>query len=289
MTMIPRFELHRPSDLGEALALLNDLEDVACYAGGTELVQVMKMGFAHVRHLVDLKGITELGGIDELPDGTLRIGATVTHREIEGSSVVGSRLPVLAELERQIANVRIRNVGTLGGNLCFAEPHSDPAALLLACEATITLAGPDGGRRKMSLDEFLVDALTTAREEGELMTEVTVPPLPADGRLAYRRLALTERPTVSVACRLRVTGDGRIEEPRIVVGSVGPRPVVCGASEQLSGVNADAVAGATDEIARACAAEVESLDDLDLPPAYLRNLVAVSVRGALADTMKGTA
>lgn len=287
--MIPRFELHRPSDLREALALLGELEDVACYAGGTELVQVMKMGFAQVRHLVDLKRIAELGGIDELPDGTLRIGATVTHREIEGSSAVGRRLPVLAELERQIANVRIRNVGTLGGNLCFAEPHSDPAALLLACEATVTLAGPDGGRRSMGLGDFLLDALTTAREEGEIMTGVTVPPLPADGHLAYRRLALTERPTVSVACRLRVTDDGRIEEPRIVVGSVGPRPVVCLASEQLSGLSVDAVAGATEEIAQACAAEVEPLDDLDLAPAYLRNLVAVSVGRALADSIGGTA
>ena len=286
--MIPRFELHRPSDLEEALALLGELEDVACYAGGTELVQVMKMGFAQVRHLVDLKQIADLGGVHELPDGTLRIGATVTHREIEGSAAIGRRLPVLADLERQIANVRIRNVGTLGGNLCFAEPHSDPAALLLACEAKVNLAGPDDERRSLGLDEFLLDALTTAREEGEIMTDVTVPPLPADVRLAYRRLALTERPTVSVACRLRVTDAGRIEEPRIVVGSVGPRSIVCAASEQLSGLSLDAATSATEEVAQACAAEVEPLDDLDLPPAYLRNLVAVSVRHALDDSLGGT-
>lgn len=279
--MIPRFELHRPSELEEAVALLGEFEDVACYAGGTELVQVMKMGFAQARHLVDLKRIAKLGGIDDLPGGTLRIGATVTHREIEGSSVVGSRLPVLAELERRIANVRIRNVGTIGGNLCFAEPHSDPATLLLACDATVTLAGPDGGRRTLGLDEFLLDAFTTAREEGEIMTDVLVPSLPADGRLAYRRLALTQRPTVSVACRLRVTDAGRIEDPRIVVGSVGPRPVVCAAPEQLRGLEVDAVAHVAEEVAHACAREVEPLDELELAPAYLQNLVAVMVRRAL--------
>ncbi len=283
--MIPRFQLHRPSDLDEAITLLGELDDVACYAGGTELVQVMKMGFAHARHLVDLKRIPRLGEVVVESDGALRIGATVTHREIETSPVIGASLPVLVDLERQVANVRIRNVGTLGGNLCFAEPHSDPAALLLACEATVTLAGPAGSRRTLGLEEFLVDAFTTAREETEIMTAVNVPAQPSDARLAYRRFALTERPTVSVACRLRLTGEGTIVEPRLVVGSVGPRPVACDAARQLEGLRVDDGAAAIEEIAHACASEVEPLDTTEVGPAYLANLVAVNVRRALGDAL----
>lgn len=285
--MIPPFELHRPSRLDEALDLLGELDEAACYAGGTELLQVMKMGFAHARHLIDLKRIPELGGIEELSDGALRIGATITHREIETSSTIGSRLPVLAELEHRVANVRIRNVGTIGGNLCFAEPHSDPAALLLACRAGVVLAGP-GGRRRLDLDDFVLDAFTTARDEREIMVEVIVPPLPADGRIAYRRLALGERPTVSVACRLRITDAGRIADPAVVVGSVGPRPLVCDASRQLEGLDAAEAGRASAEIAAACAGEVELLDELELSPRYLRHLVAVTAQQAMADALSGS-
>lgn len=285
--MIPGFELHRPGRLEEAVELLHELEDVACYAGGTELVQVMKMGLARVQHLVDLKPIEELGGIADDPHGALRIGATVTHRDIEESEAVRRRLPALGELERQIANIRIRNVGTIGGNLCFAEPHSDPATLLLACDASVSLAGAEG-RRTLSLDDFLLDAFTTAREESEVMTNVFVPALPAGARIAYRRFALTERPTVSVACRLDLAPDGTVENSRIVIGSVGARPVLCASPEQLGGLDAAAVARGAEEIGYACAGEVEPLDELELAPAYLQNLIAVNVRKALGEAI-GTA
>jgi carbon-monoxide dehydrogenase medium subunit len=282
--MIPVFELHRPSDLDEALSLMTGLDEVACYAGGTELIQVMKMGFADARHLIDLKPIAELGGIDVLPGGALRIGATVTHRDIEHSAVVAERLPTLVALEHHVANVRIRNVGTLGGNLCFAEPHSDPATLLVACEATVTLAGEAAPRRTLSLEDFLVDAFTTDRADAEILTEVTIPALPADTRLSYRRFALTERPAVSVACRVRVV-DGRLADARIVVGAVGPKAVSCRAAASLDGLSTDALRKAIGDVAVACAEEVEPLDELDLDPAYLRNLVAVHVRRALADAL----
>ena len=282
--MIPRFQLHRPTSLDEAVELLGELDEVACYAGGTELVQVMKMGFAQARHLVDLKRIDQLDGITDEEDGTMRIGATVTHRTIGDSQVIRRRLPALCALEHQIANIRIRNVGTIGGNLCFAEPHSDPATLLLACDASVGLAGGEG-RRTLSLDDFLLDAFTTAREETEIMTHVSVPPMAAGARIAYHRLALTERPTVSVACRLDHTPEGTVEDPRIVIGSVGPRPIACAAPAQLRGLDSAAVAQVADEMSHACASEVEPLDELELSPAYRQNLVAVMVRRALGEAI----
>ena len=280
--MIPAFELHRAADVEEAVSLLSSLEDAACYAGGTELLQVMKMGFATPGHLVDLKPIAELGGIAVTADG-LRIGATVTHREIERSPLIAEELPALVALEHQVANIRIRNVGTLGGNLCFAEPHSDPAALLVACAATVTFAGT-AGRRTIALEDFLLDAFVTDRDEGEILTDVTIPPL--DGRaLAYRRFALTERPTVSIAVQACIKG-GRFLAPRIVVGAVGATPLVCQAAAALDGLPIGDVQAAGGDVASACSGEVDPMD-VEVGDAYLRNLVAVLVRRALADLVDG--
>jgi xanthine dehydrogenase YagS FAD-binding subunit len=116
--MIPRFSLARPRTLEEAWeALAAAGGDGAYYAGGTELLQVMKMGLAQFGTLIDLKGIEELHGIAGTEDGSLRIGGAATHREIERSPIVRERLPALARLEQHVANVRVRNQGTLGGNV----------------------------------------------------------------------------------------------------------------------------------------------------------------------------
>ena len=138
--MIPRFSLVRPTSLEDAFAAYDAAAGDAAYiAGGTELLQVMKMGFAQFGTLIDLKRVPDLRGIEAV-NGGLRIGATMTHREIERSAVVADAVPGLVALERRVANARVRNTGTLGGNLAFAEPHSDPATFLIACGATVDIA-----------------------------------------------------------------------------------------------------------------------------------------------------
>jgi aerobic carbon-monoxide dehydrogenase medium subunit len=180
--MIPRFALARPRTIDDAFAAFAKAGGEGAYiAGGTELLQVMKMGFAQFRALIDLKGIAELHGIARTADG-LRIGATTTHREIERSAEVGAAMPALVEMERGVANVRVRSTGTIGGNLAFAEPHSDPATLLLACGATVELAGP-GGRRTLSVADFILGPLFTARDPEEIVTAVNIPAAaPGEGR-----------------------------------------------------------------------------------------------------------
>ena len=171
--------------------------DAAYYAGGTELLQVMKMGFAQFGTLIDLKGLPELKGIEERADGSLRIGAGVTHREIERSPAVGRRLAGMVRLERHVANVRVRNAGTIGGNLAFAEPHSDPATFLLACDARVELTGA-AGTRSLTIEELIVGPLLTSREDDELLVAIEVPAAaPGEGR-AYDKLAFFERPAASV-------------------------------------------------------------------------------------------
>lgn len=281
--MIPPFHLHRPETVAEAATLLRDVEDVAPYAGGTELLQLMKLGLARFEHLVDLKRLDELNGIERSEDGELRIGATTTHREIERSPLVARWFPTLAALERQVANVRVRNVGTLGGNLCFAEPHSDPATLLLACGASVELAST-AGVRVISVDEFLVDVLTTERRDDELLTAVLVPPSPQGTAFGYRRLALAERPTVCAGCRVRVE-DGIVVEARVVIGAVGPRPVVCAAAGSLAGLSPSEARRSARSVASSCADQTEASDDDQASADYKRHLASVLAERAIADAL----
>src|SRR5581483_4311268 len=217
---LPPFDLHRASSVEEARELLVRYgDDAAAICGGTELLLLLKLGFAAYGHLVDLKGIEELGGI-RAENGALVIGATATHREIERSPLVLERLPALARMEREVANLRVRNVGTLGGNLCFSDPHSDPATFLLALDAEVEV---DGARRPLA--EFLVGPYEVALEQGQLLHAVRIPLPTAGTRIVHKKLSFHERPAATVACAVRAEG-GTIVEARVAVGSVGPRAVL---------------------------------------------------------------
>jgi carbon-monoxide dehydrogenase medium subunit len=280
--MIPRFSLVRPVTLDDAFAAFEAADGDAAYiAGGTELLQVMKMGFAQFGTLIDLKRIPELQGI--ALNGSLRIGAAVTHREIERSAAVTEAVPGLAALERRGANVRVRNTGTLGGNLAFAEPHSDPATFLLACGATVEVAAPGGARRRIPIADFVVGPLATALEPGEVLIAIDVPrPVRGEGR-AYDKLAFFERPAASVAVRL-VVADGAITEATVAVGSIGEIPeAVPAAADAFIGVAATAseVDAAADR-AREAISAVDTVADLNGSADYKRHLAAVLLRRAAA-------
>src|SRR5439155_8160590 len=147
MMLLRRFEIHQPSTVAEAAQMRAHFgEQASLYAVGTELLLAMKHDVLRYKHLIDVKVIPELDAI-ELRDGMMiRIGAAATHRSIERSALLRSRLPVFTDMESLVANVRVRNTGTLGGNLCFAEPHSDPATLLLVLGASVAVEGPQRRR-----------------------------------------------------------------------------------------------------------------------------------------------
>lgn len=131
MTTLAPVAIHPVTSVAEATEILSELGDGAVvYAGGTELLLLMKLGFAAYGHLVDVKPIAELSGVSVV-EGHLRIGGAVTHRAIERSPLVVAGWPALRQMERSLANIRVRNVGSLGGYLAFADPHSDPVALAL--------------------------------------------------------------------------------------------------------------------------------------------------------------
>jgi carbon-monoxide dehydrogenase medium subunit len=223
VTTLAPFQLHVAQSVADATGLLGELgEDAVIYAGGTELLLLMKLGFAAYGHLVDIKRIDELRGIT-VSEGTLRIGAAVTHRQIERSPAVLAGWPELARLEGYLANIRVRSVGTLGGNLSFADPHSDPATFLLAAEARLVVGAGDV-RRNVPVTEFTTGPYETVLGPGEVLVAVELPPVGSGAAMVHHRFAFHERPAATVSCLVRVE-DGLIAETRVAVGSVGVRPV----------------------------------------------------------------
>jgi carbon-monoxide dehydrogenase medium subunit len=243
----------------------------------------MKMGLAEFDHLIDLKAIDALQHI-EMQAGSLRIGAAATHRQVEQSSVVRSHLPSLADLEKQVANVRVRNSGSIGGNLCFAEPHSDPATLLIAAGAYVQLECANA-TRDVSLTDFILGPFSTARNSDEILVSIIVPPIGPSTFVAYRKIAFRERPVATVAARFTIT-DGLIEEPIVVVGAVGDRPVALAAAGiPLAGVPLGESDIAITAAAATAAAECDAASDLGGSEDYQRHLVRVLTRRALLDAV----
>jgi carbon-monoxide dehydrogenase medium subunit len=230
--ILPRFEMHRPDTLEEAAALLAEYgDDAALYCGGTELLLLMKLGFAEYGHLIDVKRIPELRAVT-VRDGALRIGAAVTHRSIETSPQVRSVWSPLADMERGVANLRVRNQGTLGGNLCFSDPHSDPATFLLVARASLTSRRRGGRERNVSIEEFGRGPFETLLEPDEVLVSIEVPALPPAASVVHKKYSFHERPAATLTC-MTVVEDGRVSGVRIAVGSVGVVPVRATEAERL--------------------------------------------------------
>jgi carbon-monoxide dehydrogenase medium subunit len=278
---LPPFDLHPATTVDEARDLLvSHGDDAAVICGGTELLLLLKLGYASYGHLVDIRHVADLGGI-RLDHGTLTIGATATHREIERSPVVRDALPALAAMERHVANLRVRNAGTLGGNLCFSDPHSDPATFLLALDAEAEWDG-----RRAPLADFLVGPYQTKLEQGQLLRAVHIPLPPVGTNVVHRKLAFHERPAATVTCALRIE-NGAVAEARIAVGSVGVAAVRATAAEaRLVGASPHDD-GAIGEAAEVAAESAEAIDDANGTAEYKKHLVRVLVRRCFDEAVEG--
>jgi aerobic carbon-monoxide dehydrogenase medium subunit len=284
---LPPFTLHHPGSVGQASRLLTDLgDDAAAYCGGTELLLAMKLGLASYEHLVDLKRVSGLRGVAAGPDGSLRIGAATTHHEIETSAALRARYPEMCAMISQVANLRVRIVGTLGGNLCFADPHSDPASFLMAAGATLECQR--GGQvRRIAAADFLTGLYETALAPGELLTAVELPARPDRTGLSHRRMKLTERPVVTVTALITLRGPA-VAQARLIVGSVGSMPFAADVDGLLGAGAADfgsRAAACAEQAAAGCAPR----PDGEASPDYLRHLVAVHARQALSEAFAAAA
>jgi carbon-monoxide dehydrogenase medium subunit len=180
----------------------------------------MKEGLVRYERLINVKKLKGLNEV-KLDSGTISIGALCTHHELEITPLLKERLPALVELERNVANVRVRQTGTLGGNLCFAEPHADPGTLLLALGATL-VAQKSSSQREVAAESFFVDAYETCLEPDEVLSEIRIPAPAGKSGIAYLKFGYLERPSVGVAVAL--TLNGGITDAKIAVGCAGPAP-----------------------------------------------------------------
>lgn len=212
--------MEEPESVSEVSELLGRFGDSAkIYAGGTELLLAMKEGLVEYERLINVKKLKCKDVTVE--NGALAMGALCTHRELETSRAINEKLPALAKLEHNVANVRVRQVGTIGGNICFAEPHADPGTLLIALGAKM-LAEKSSSQREIEAEKFFVDAFETALEPDEVLTKIVVPVPSPTGRSAYLKFGYLERPSVGVGLTFNL--NGQVSSMRIAVGCAGPAP-----------------------------------------------------------------
>ena len=277
--MLRRFRLEEPESVAEVSELLGRFGDSAkIYAGGTELLLAMKEGLIHYERLINVKKLKGLGEVAG-DNGTIKIGALCTHRQLETSSLLQEKLPSLVKLEQNVANVRVRQAGSLGGNLCFAEPHADPGTLLMALGAKM-VAEKSSGKREISAEDFFVDAYETSLQTDELLTEIRVPAPGASSRSAYLKFGYLERPSVGVAIGLTLNG-GSVNDVKIAVGCAGPAPKrVAEAEVLLNGKSKDEAVRLLPQAGAIAGRASEAISDLHGAQDYKEHIVGVLLKRA---------
>jgi aerobic carbon-monoxide dehydrogenase medium subunit len=260
--LLREVEYARPASVQEAVRLLSEHDGARALAGGQTLVNVMKARAASPDFLVDLNRLEELKGIDLGSDGTVSIGAMVTYTELMGSAEARAR-PILGEVCAQIADVQVRNRGTVGGNVCSNDPTNHLPPLLVSLGATMHITGQNG-ERSVSAAEFFLGVYLTAAGPGELLTRIDVPPGKSDG---FASVTIGRDGTCIVSAAASVNGG-----TRIALGCVDAVPVL------LAPDSAD------EETVRAAVREanIEPPSDVHASADYRRHLAEVVAVRAVA-------
>lgn len=217
-------QLFHPTNIDEAVALLAAHDEARCIAGGQTLVAMLNLGLIDPPALVSLRKVEGLDRLIRHADGSVTMGAAVTQAALAAADLSGA-LAVLSEAAKQVAHPAIRNFGTVGGALCHADPAADLPPAFVTADARLTAAGPDGAR-SFRAEGFFLDYLTTALADGEILTEIRLPPPPPGSVGAYHKFARVDGDyaTVSVAVALTLE-DGICRAARIVLGSCAARPL----------------------------------------------------------------
>jgi aerobic carbon-monoxide dehydrogenase medium subunit len=265
--LLREVEYARPASVQEALRLLAEHDGARALAGGQTLLNVMKARAASPDVVVDLQDLGELRGIELGADGTLEFGAMVTYTEAIASAEARAR-PILGEVCAQIADVQVRNRGTIGGNVCSNDPTNHLPPLFVAVGATMTIAGAEG-ERTVPAEEFFLGVYMTAAGPGELLTKISVPPGKNDG---FASVPIGRDGTCIVNAAASVNG-----EVRVAIGCVDAVPVVVRPETS----DKDAVV----EGVRAAAFEPPS--DVHATADYRRHLAEVLAVRAVEQAQKG--
>lgn len=278
-----RFDYQEPATIKKALALMEKHgDDARVIAGGTSLLIMMRQRLLTPKVLISLGRIPRFDRISYHGNDGLRIAAGARHRDIELSPAVKKHYPLLQETFRKVAQPRIRNMGTVGGNLAAGDPLTDPGASLIALDAEVTLTG-SSGQRRIRLDEFFIDYYQTALEPGELLTDIHVPPpdRPGWSHIKFTPRSVEDFATVGVAVTLR-TQNGACDDVRIGLNSVGSTIVRARKAEAvLRGKTIDEQS--LKDSGEVAASECDPVDDNRGSADYKLHLVKVLVRRAVQE------
>lgn len=271
------FRYHKAASFKEASALLASLgPDARPIAGGQTLIPMMKLRLLRPSNLVDLRGIQGAQDVTENSE-TIEIGALARHQDI-GNSDIAHRYPILKDCALGIADMQVRNMGTIGGSLAEADPSSCWPALLVALDARVQCVGTDGAREQ-TVRTLLADAYTPALDASELITRIVIDreSLSGFGTFVAFKRAAPAYPTASCALMLRYDGE-RMRSARMGIGCLALTPVPLDATEILGG-NVVTPALVRD-IAEFAAASVEPIADNRGSEPYKRSLLKGLVKKA---------
>lgn len=282
---LPAFEYRAPSTTEEVVALRQEFgDDVLVMNGGLMVVILLRERLTRPRIVLSLSEVPELRGIES--NGGLRIGATVSYSDIVGSETVRDLVPLLSEACGRVGSPAIRNMGTLGGNVCYGDGASDSAPALLVLDAEAVVRGPSGERR-IPLSKFFYSIFATAMGEDEILTEISIPRPPDGARMRYTKFTSASAEaysTVTVAASLVFDEAGRCSDARIGLGSVAPIPMRATAAEDL--LRGQTL---TSELAAEAAEAAMAATDPSSSPqgsaAYRREMTGVWVRRLLEDML----
>lgn len=277
----PAFEYLRPSTIPEAIALLQRHgEEAKILSGGQSLIPMMKLRLARPVYLIDINRIAGLSYIKE-EGGFLKIGGLTREAEIEASSIIRSKYPLLMDTAHVIADPQVRNMATVGGNLAHGDPANDHPATMIALGAQVVATGPKG-ERSIAIEDFFKSLFQTALAPDEILTEIRVPiPAPKSGG-AYFKLErkVSDFATAAAAAQLTLDGSGAVQKIGIGLTNVGATPIKARKAEaSLRGKKPDAAAIAL--TAQLAASEAQPSSDLRGPAEYKTALVKELTRRAL--------
>ncbi len=281
---LPKFDYLEPKTIDEACSLLAKYKDKArVIAGGTDLLVSMKTRDITPQYIVNIKAIPDLDGISYSQKEGLKLGALTTLRDIERSPVIRERFPILADAAHQTGTPHIRNVGTVGGNLCNAAPSADTAPPLIGLGAKVKIRGVQG-ERTVALEDFFLGPGESVLQPGEILTEILVPNQPPHTRGAYLKLptrTIMDIAVVGVAVVITLGAKGtNVIDAGIVLGAVAPTPIRARKAEAI-------IMGKTiqdeliDRAAQAAAEEAKPISDVRGSADYRKEMVRVLVNRAI--------
>lgn len=277
------YTYHKAMSIEEVLSLLAQYgEDATVLAGGQSLVVLIRQGLVRPAHIVDIKNVAGIDYIAYDEKEGLKIGALATHRAVEKSPSVAQHYSALVEMEKNLAHVQVRNWGTLIGDICFAAPTSEPQIPLIALGAKAKIKSKDR-EREVALEEFCKGYYENTLRPGEILLEVSVPPVPRRMGVAYEKFAFrkADYALANVAVSVILDG-GEIESGKVVLGAVSSTPIrVTEVEDALIGETTESINKRNEELANVCSKVCEPLPEPHASTWYKQELVGVLFKRVL--------